>query len=146
MQLRYVDSDALSHATPLLAVAVVKGTVEVEGLLALLDEPLKGAVGRVLASGDMKGRAKDELVLYGIESGPERVLLLGIGPADEVDGESVRRFGARSVRVAERLGITSLTLSLDGLRQVDDGPVEEQTAVRSKGNLDFLRSRYDRRR
>ena len=128
MQLRYVDSDALSHATPLLAVAVVKGTVEVEGLLALLDEALKGAVGRVLASGDMKGRAKDELVLYGIESGPERVLLLGMGAADEVDGESVRRFAARAVRVAERLGITSLSLSLDGLQRVDDDTAAQAAA------------------
>ena len=120
MQLRYVDSDPLSYATPLLAVAVSKGTVEAEGSLARLDEALNGAVARALASGDMKGRAKDEVVLYGIEGGPDRVLLLGIGAPEEVDGESVRRFAARAVRLAERLGITSLSLSLDGLGQVDD--------------------------
>ena len=120
MQLRYIDSDPLSHATPLLAVGVSEGTVDLEGSLGQLDEALKGALGRALGSGDMKGRSKDEVVLYGAELGPERVLLLGIGAADEVDGEAVRRFGARAVRVAERLGITSLSLSLDGLAQVDD--------------------------
>ena len=120
MQLRYVDSDLLSHATPLLAVGVSEGTVDAEGSLGRLDKALKGALGRALGSGDMKGSPKDEVVLYGGELGPERVLLLGIGAAHEVDGEAVRRFGARAVRVAERLGITSLSLSLDGLAQVDD--------------------------
>ncbi len=120
MQPRYVDSDAPSHATALLAVAVVKGTAEAEGSLAPLDAALNGAVARALASGDMKGRAKDEVVLCGIEGGPDRVLLLGVGAADELDPESVRRFAARAVRVAERLGITLLSVSLDGLGQVDD--------------------------
>ncbi len=128
MQLRYVDSDPLLHATPLLAVGVSEGTVDAEGSLGQLDEALKGALGRALGSGDMKGRSKDEVVLYGSELGPERVLLLGIGAADEVDGEAVRRFGARAVRVAERLGITSLSLSLDSLAQVD-GDTAAQAAA-----------------
>ena len=53
MQPRYVDSDAPSHATALLAVAVVKGTAEAEGSLAPLDAALNGAVARALASGDI---------------------------------------------------------------------------------------------
>lgn len=128
MQLRYVDSDPLSHATPLLAVGIVKGAVDAEGSLGQLDEALKGALRRALGSSDMRGRSKDEVVLYGTEVGPERVLLLGIGAADEVDGEAVRRFGARAVRVAERLGITSLSLSLDGLGQVDDDTAAQAAA------------------
>lgn len=128
MQLRYVDSDPLSHATPLLAVGIVKGAVDAEGSLGQLDEVLKGALRRALGSSDMRGRSKDEVVLYGTEVGPERVLLLGIGAADEVDGEAVRRFGARAVRVAERLGITSLSLSLDGLGQVDDDTAAQAAA------------------
>ena len=128
MQLRYVDSDPLSHATPLLAVGIVKGAVDAEGSLGQLDEVLKGALRRALGSSDMRGRSKDEVVLYGTEVGPERVLLLGIGAADEVDGEAVRRFGARAVRVAERLGINSLSLSLDGLGQVDDDTAAQAAA------------------
>ncbi len=128
MQPRYVDSDAPSHATALLAVAVVKGTAEAEGSLAPLDAALNGAVARALASGDMKGCAKDEVVLYGIEGGPDRVLLLGVGASDELDSESVRRFAARAVRVAERLGITLLSVSLDGLGQVDDDDAAQAAA------------------
>ena len=128
MQLRYIDSDQLSHATPLLAVGVVEGTTEVGGSLGPLDEALGGAVARALASGDMKGRPKDEVLLYGAESGPDRVLLLGLGAAEEVDGESVRRFAARAVRAAERLGITSLSVSLDGLGQADDDVAAQAAA------------------
>ena len=115
MQLRYVDSDLLSHATPVLAVGVVEGMVDTEGALGQLDEALQGVIGRALGSGDMKGRAKDEVVLYGVDGGPERVVLLGVGAAEEVDGEAVRRFAARAVRTAERLGIASASVSLDGL-------------------------------
>ena len=128
MQLRYVDSEAMSHATPLLAVGVIEGTAEAGGSLGPLDEALGGAIGRVLASGDMKGRSKDEVVLYGAETGPDRVLLLGLGAAADVDGESVRRFAARAVRAAERLGITSLSVSLDGLGQADDDEAAQAAA------------------
>ena len=128
MQLRYVDSETVSHATPLLAVGVVEGTTEAGSSLGPLDEGLGGAIGRALASGDMKGRSKDEVVLYGADTGPDRVLLLGLGAAEDVDGESVRRFAARAVRTAERLGITSLRVSLDGLGQADDDDAAQAAA------------------
>src|SRR5262245_13245267 len=105
MQVRFVDADPLKTKVPLLAIAVTEGTGEVAGLLARADRALGGAVTRVLRGGDMKGRAKDEVVLYASsEDGPARVLLLGVGKADTLDSEQIRRFAGRAVRAAERLG------------------------------------------
>jgi len=120
MQLRFVDADPASHPTELLAVAVAKESSAGEGVLAELDEALDGAISRVMGSGDMQGKATDEVVLYGRGEGPHRVVALGVGKRDELDAEAIRRMAGRAVRVAERLRITGLAISLDGLEAVDE--------------------------
>jgi leucyl aminopeptidase len=118
MQLRYSTEDPAAHATELLAVAVSPGASVASGVMAALDRGLGGALGRALASGDMRGKAADEVLLYGGGSGPRRVLLLGVGESKDVTPEIVRRMAARAVRAAEKLRMPSLSVCLDGL-----GPV-----------------------
>ncbi len=120
MQLRYVKTDPSAHESDLLAVAVVEGTAAPHGHLAAVDEALGGSLGRALATGDMRGKATDELLLYGGKSGPKRVVLLGVGPAKDVTTEVVRRMSGRAVRAAEKLRLESVSVSLDGLPGVAD--------------------------
>lgn len=120
MQLRYVDADPRTHDAELLAVAVSQGTESAGGYLAGLDDALGGAIGSVLGSGDMRGHTGDQILLYGGESGPQRVLLLGVGKADELDAEGVRRMAGRAVRAAEKLRVASAAISLDGLADLTD--------------------------
>ncbi|HSH76022.1 MAG TPA: leucyl aminopeptidase [Longimicrobiales bacterium] len=120
MQLRYLDEDPTSHATELLAVAVAQGTDSPTGHLAGLDRALGGAVGRALSAGDIRGRATEEVLLYGGETGPKRILLLGVGKPAELTAETLRRMSGRAVRAAERLRIESLSVLLDGLDGVDE--------------------------
>lgn len=118
MQLRYLKAGPTEHATDLLAVGVTQGTTAATGALAKLDRSLGGAVTRALASGDMRGKLTDEVLLYGGASGPKRVLLLGIGKAEELTPEVVRRIAGRAVRAAEKLRIEAISISLDGLSGV----------------------------
>jgi leucyl aminopeptidase len=120
MQLRYLDADPATHDTELLAVAVAQGTESAGGHLAALDQALDGAVGRSLGVGDMRGRAADEVLLYGRAEGPKRVLLLGVGKAEELTPEIVRRMAGRAVRAAEKLRLQSVSVSLEGLDAVDE--------------------------
>jgi len=120
MQIRYLDTAPEGLETPLLAVAVTQGATASGGPLAGVDGSTGGSVARALAEGDMKGRKADELLLYGGADGPRRVLLLGVGKVENLDDEAVRRFAGRAVRAAERLGLASLTLSLDGLGSLED--------------------------
>ena len=120
MQLRFSAADPSQHATELLAVGVLAGTTSPSGPLAALDRALDGAVARALAAGDMRGKASDEVLLYGGDSGPKRVLLLGVGDAKELTPEIVRRLAGRAVRAAEKLRLSSLAVSLDGLTAVPD--------------------------
>jgi len=119
MQLRYSEDWSAAHATSLLAVGLTEGVDGDEVHLRALDEALGGSIRSVIAAGDMTGKASDEVVLYGSVDGPQRVLLLGLGSADAVDAESIRRFAGRAVRVAERLHLGSLSISLDGLDAVE---------------------------
>ena len=115
MQVAFHASDPLSFDSPLLAVAVHEAASPSEGFLARVDRHLGGAVARVLYSGDIKGKEKDEMILYGKDSGPRRVVLLGVGKAADFDAEQVRRFAAGGVRVAERLGLGGVAVWADGL-------------------------------
>ncbi|MEQ1856407.1 MAG: leucyl aminopeptidase [Longimicrobiales bacterium] len=120
MLLRYLRADPSAHETPLLAVAVTQGASTAVAPLGAVDTALGGAVGRALDSGDMRGNAADEVLLYGGSSGPKRVLLLGVGDAGQLTPEIVRRFAGRAVRAAEKLRLAGLTMSLDGLTGVPD--------------------------
>jgi len=114
MQAAFHDTDPLASAASLLAVAVPDGASAADGFLSHVDAALGGAVGRLLASGDLKGKSKDEAVLYGTGAGVRRVVLLGVGKTGEYDAEQVRRFAARAVRAAERLGVSEVSIRLDG--------------------------------
>ena len=120
MQLRYIEGGRSEDSPELLAIAVPKGTRTLEDELSSIDEALDGALQRALATGDITGRLTDEVLIYGSDRGPARVLLLGIGPASQVTREVIRRFAGRAVRVAERLRLKQLTLSLDGLGNIPD--------------------------
>ena len=128
MQLRYVDADAVTHGTELLAVAVAQGTEELEGALRALDERLGGAIGRTLSGGEMQGRPGDVVVVYGGDGGPQRVALIGIGSAEDQNAEVVRRFAGRAVRAAEKLRLSGVAISLDGLDGVEPA-VRAQSAA-----------------
>jgi leucyl aminopeptidase len=120
MQLRFVEADPRSHQTGLLAVAVTREATTSEGALAGIDQYLEGAVAARLEAGDIQGRTGDELLLYGGIGGPERVLLLGVGKADELDAETVRRFAGRAVRAAEKLRVEEVSVAIAGLDRVPD--------------------------
>ncbi|HKJ03726.1 MAG TPA: leucyl aminopeptidase [Longimicrobiales bacterium] len=114
MLVSFHGSDPLVFDTPLLAVGVAEGTGAGEGFLARLDQALGGAVARVMAAGDLKGKARDEVVLYGAGTGPSRVVLLGMGKVEAVTSEQIRRLAGRAVRAAEKLGLDGVALRLDG--------------------------------
>lgn len=114
MQATFHASDPLAHQGPLLVVPVAVGDGEPRGFLGRVDEALGGAVARIMAAGDLKGRGKDEVVLYATGPGPARIALLGVGKAGDFDAEQVRRFAGRGVRVAERVGVAEVAFVLDG--------------------------------
>ena len=129
MVVRYIDVETLKHETPMLAVGVFEGTETPAGWLEIIDRAFGGAILRVLSSGDFRGKSREELVLYGPENtGLKRLLLLGLGQPDKLDSESVRRTAGRAVRVAERMRLESLSISLDAFSNIDATSIAQAAA------------------
>ncbi len=129
MVVRYIDVETLKHETPMLAVGVFEGTETLSGWLEIIDRALGGVILRVLSSGDFRGKSGEELVLYGPENtGLKRLLLIGLGQPDKFDSESVRRAAGRAVRVAERMRLGSLSISLDAFSNFDTASTAQAAA------------------
>ena len=88
--------------TPLLAVAVTRGPLPPS--LGLLDQAAGGALGRLFAAGDFSGK-KDELAVVYPPGAAARVLLVGLGKADEVSRSAIRRAASVAAKRARALGV-----------------------------------------
>jgi leucyl aminopeptidase len=88
--------------TPLLAVAVVRGGLP--GSLAALDQATGSALGRLFAAGDFSGK-KDETALIYPPGGAARVLLVGLGKAEELSRTAIRRAAATASKRARSVGV-----------------------------------------
>jgi len=95
----------------LLAVGVPRVGRKVPGFLAALDKAFKGEISRVLASSDFTGKPDQTAVFYPAK-GPKRVLLVGLGERDSLDGNAVRKAAALAARRALELGAGSLAFFL----------------------------------
>jgi leucyl aminopeptidase len=78
-------------AAPLLALIVPEGGLPPS--LQALDQRLGGALSRVIAAGDFRGKRDDAAMVYP-GAGPARVLLIGVGTAGEDATDAIRRAAA----------------------------------------------------
>ena len=70
--------DAATVSTPLLAVLLGSGRELPRGLRAL-DAALGGSLERVISRGDFRGGRDETLHVLGNETGPARILVVGVG-------------------------------------------------------------------
>jgi leucyl aminopeptidase len=99
--------------TPLLVVALASGAT-MDAALAPLDRTLGGALARTLERRDFRGGRDETLHLSGAASGPQRVLLVGLGKPSDRAG-ALRRAGAIAARQAGRMGAEALAVHAGAL-------------------------------
>ena len=100
-------ADVTAIKTPLVIIPVPKGLLPAS--LGALDLACDGALGRCWATGDFTG-TKDETALLYSAKGPERVLLIGLGDADQVNGNMLRRAAMIGGKKARTIGAPSALL------------------------------------
>ncbi len=96
------SADLRALDTPLLVVALSTGEA-LGAPLTALDESLGTAISRSIARRDFRSGRDETLHLVGGTTGPERVLLLGLGKVSN-RASSLRRAGAIAARQAARMG------------------------------------------
>src|SRR2546429_9815725 len=110
---RAADFGALD--TPLLVLALPSGS-SIDGALEVLDRRLGGVLRRTLERRDFRGARDETLHLSSTGAGVERLLLVGIGNAED-RAASPRRGGAIAARPTLKLGGRRLTLSASAILQ-----------------------------
>jgi leucyl aminopeptidase len=113
--------------TPMLAVAVARGALPPS--LAPLDQATGGALGRLFAAGDFSGK-KDEVALIYPPGAAARVLLVGLGKADEVSRAALRRAASTAGKRARSIGVPSAAFHLPAEAR---GPVTPADAGQAIG-------------
>ncbi len=101
--------EAAASSTSLLILPLAKGTMPPS--LTVLDRACSGAIARCWESGDFTG-ARDETALFytGGTSGIRRVLLIGMGPADQVTASALRRAAMIGGKKARVIGAADVSL------------------------------------
>ncbi|MFL5576178.1 MAG: leucyl aminopeptidase [Gemmatimonadaceae bacterium] len=140
LSLRTAD---LAADTPLLAVALPAGAALAGERLGALDRALGGALGRTLQRRDFRGGRDETLHLTGGASGPQRVLLVGLGNdgGARATGDravAIRRAASIAARHANRTGAGSLAFWADGL---DARAVEYAVAGIAAGAWEYTETR-----
>ena len=85
------------------------------GATGAIDRALGGAISDVIATGDLRGKLGETVVLYPRGEIPaKRVIVVGLGPADEFSLEGVREAAAAAALQAQKLGVDSLATIVHG--------------------------------
>jgi leucyl aminopeptidase len=110
-----VTSAAPDAKTPLLALPVFQRASTLSGLPGEINSRMGGALSDAIERGDFRGRKDETLVLFPRknEIGASRVLLVGLGKPEDYTVERLRRAVGNAIRTAERIGITSVSFSLE---------------------------------
>src|SRR4051812_7531220 len=102
----------------MLALGLLEGVTEPTGALAAVDGALGGLISRLIASGEIRGEQARVTLIHnqapGERLGAERVLVVGLGPREDLDLEAVRVAGATSARQARDLRLESFATVVHG--------------------------------
>jgi leucyl aminopeptidase len=120
------QAQVAGYETPLLAIAL--GRAKLPQSLDALDKGTGGAVGRVFSSGDFVGKRDELAVLY--PTGPAaRVLLVGLGKAEEIDRAAIRRAAAVAAKRARSIGVPRATFHLPAEARGKMAPADAAQAI-----------------
>jgi leucyl aminopeptidase len=96
--------------------AIVVGLFEghqPEGAAQAVDQALEGAIGDLLAGGDLRGEVEETVVLYARGAIPaRRVIVVGLGPQDDWDLAVARKVAHQFTQKARELKVRRLAIPL----------------------------------
>ena len=114
------------HETPMLAIAVTRGALPAS--LAELDRAAGGALQRLSSAGDFTGKRDETALVY--PPGPAgRIMLVGMGKADEVNRAAIRRAASVAAKRMRGLGVAHAAFHLPAESRGGVTPAEAGQAI-----------------
>jgi leucyl aminopeptidase len=103
-----VDADAI-------VVNLFQGVTQPGGATGAVDQALGGAIGELIANGDLRGKLNETAILYSRGAIPaRRVIVVGLGPQDKFDLDAARQAAAAAARAARDAGARRLASIVHG--------------------------------
>lgn len=113
MQIRGTNTSVLDWTGDALAIGLFEKMTELTGELAQLDEKLAGTIKELIAETEFEGKSGSTTVTrVGSNSPIRKIILVGLGKAEELKLNSVRVAGAAIARIAKKEKIKTLGISL----------------------------------
>jgi len=126
-----LQQDALKFGTAsslILPLAAFEGTDPVlSPSLKAADQILKGAISHAISSGDLSGKFKSSQLFLNAASGPDRILVIGTGEADKLNG---RMFGQLVQAAWGQVKNNPGTQVLNQLTQAESSSLDASSKVR----------------
>ena len=99
--------DATNYETPALVVNLFQGVTQPGGGTGAVDRALGGAISRLIADGEMKGKLGELTLIHTMDRIPaKRVVVAGLGKSQDFDTGAVRRVSGDVARFLRRKGIS----------------------------------------
>lgn len=113
MELRGTDTPRADWQGDCLIIGLLEDAVELTGDLATLNERLSGTLQELVSEIDFKGKPESGTVTrVGANSPIRKVGVVGLGKAENLTLEGLRRATAKAIRLAQKEKVKTLGLSL----------------------------------
>lgn len=107
-----------------------------------IDDALDGMIANVISAGDLSGKVGETLVLYPREAlNAKRVIVVGLGDADNYDAEAIRRASAHGLLKAQSLKARDVAIDMNSLVYSEIETATIAQAVAEGGMLALYRYR-----
>ncbi len=115
MKVNVQQGNIVESSADTIVVNLFEGVTSPGGATGAVDQALDGAISDLIAGGDFTGKANDVAVLYPRGSiTARRVLVVGLGKADKLNVEVVRRAAASAIKRARDLNARHVATIVHG--------------------------------
>ena len=115
MDISVVQGDISTTEADVVIVNLFEGVTSPGGATGAVDRALDGAISKLIELGDIRGKAGERITIHTFGKIPApRVLVAGLGKADDFDVHAVRNLSAEVARACRKPGVNTVATVVHG--------------------------------
>ncbi len=115
MEFRVESGDITSSTADAIVVNLFEGVTSPGGATGAVDRALDGAISRLIAQGDIRGKSGELTLIHTLGKIPApRVIVAGLGKQQDFDLDAIRNLSANVVRFLRRPGVKTVATIAHG--------------------------------
>lgn len=108
MDIKVVSGDVTAQQVGAVVVNLFEGVTSPGGATGAVDSALGGAISQLIEDGEIKGKLGETTLIHTLgKMTPSRVIVVGLGKADDFSSDRVRSVAAASYRALRSANVTS---------------------------------------